>query len=193
MPVLSDIHDQHDAETVGEVLDIIQIPAYLSMQTSLTLAVARTGKVVNVKKGQFVDPGDVKSIIGKIEGEGNHNILLTERGTCFGYHNLIVDMRSFQIMKEMGYPVIFDPTHSIMVYGISSSDPKGGTPQFVPGLSRAAVAAGIQAIFIEVHPNCSEALCDAASMWPLEHLEKLLVQLKSIDELVRSQQEIKLI
>jgi 2-dehydro-3-deoxyphosphooctonate aldolase (KDO 8-P synthase) len=191
VPVLSDIHDQHDAQKAGEVLDVIQIPAYLSMQTSLTLAVARTGKVVNVKKGQFVDPGDVQSIIKKIEGEGNHNILLTERGTCFGYHNLIVDMRSFQIMKEMGYPVIFDPTHSIRVYGISSSDPKGGTPKFVPGLSRAAVAAGIQAIFIETHPNCSEALCDAASMWPLGHLKKLLVQLKAIDELIRSQQEIK--
>jgi 2-dehydro-3-deoxyphosphooctonate aldolase (KDO 8-P synthase) len=191
VPVLSDIHDQHDAQKVGEVLDVIQIPAYLSMQTSLTLAVARTGKVVNVKKGQFVDPGDVQNIIKKIEGEGNHNILLTERGTCFGYHNLIVDMRSFQIMKEMGYPVIFDPTHSIRVYGISSSDPKGGTPKFVPGLSRAAVAAGIQAIFIETHPNCSEALCDAASMWPLSHLKKLLIQLKALDELIRSQQEIK--
>jgi 2-dehydro-3-deoxyphosphooctonate aldolase (KDO 8-P synthase) len=192
VPVLSDVHDQHDAETAAKVLDIIQIPAYLSMQTGLTLAVARTGKVVNVKKGQFVDPGDVKSIIKKIEDEGNHNILLTERGTCFGYHNLIVDMRSFQIMKETGYPVIFDPTHSIRVYGISSSNPKGGTPEFVPALSRAAVAAGIQAIFIETHPNCSEALCDAASMWPLEHLEPLLVQLKSIDELIRSQEEIKL-
>ncbi len=192
VPVLSDVHDQHDAETAAKVLDIIQIPAYLSMQTGLTLAVARTGKVVNVKKGQFVDPSDVKSIIKKIEDEGNHNILLTERGTCFGYHNLIVDMRSFQIMKETGYPVIFDPTHSIRVYGISSSNPKGGTPEFVPALSRAAVAAGIQAIFIETHPNCREALCDAASMWPLEHLEPLLVQLKSIDDLIRSQKEIKL-
>jgi 2-dehydro-3-deoxyphosphooctonate aldolase (KDO 8-P synthase) len=193
VPVLSDIHDQHDAEKAGQVLDVIQIPAYLSMQTSLTLAVARTGKVVNVKKGQFTDPCDVKSIIKKIEGEGNHTILLTERGSCFGYHNLIVDMRSFQIMKDMGYPVIFDPTHSIRVYGISSSDPKGGAPQFVPGLSRAAVATGIHAIFIETHPDCRKALCDASSMWPLEHLEALLVQLKSIDELVRSQQEIKLI
>jgi 2-dehydro-3-deoxyphosphooctonate aldolase (KDO 8-P synthase) len=192
VPVLSDIHDQHDAEKAGEVLDVLQIPAYLSMQTGLTLAVARIGKVVNVKKGQFLDPHDVKSIIGKIEGEGNSNILLTERGTCLGYHNLVVDMRSFQIMKGMGYPVVFDPTHAIRVYGISSSDPRGGAPQFVPALSRAAVAAGIQAVFIETHPNCSEAKCDAASMWPLDHLEPLLVQLKSIDELVRSQEEIKL-
>ena len=185
VPVLSDVHDQHDAEKAGEVLDIIQIPAYLSMQTGLTLAVARTGKVVNVKKGQFVDPGDVKSIIKKIEGEENHNILLTERGTCFGYHNLIVDMRSFQIMKETGYPVVFDPTHSIRVYGISSSDPKGGRPQFVPALSRAAVAAGIQAIFIETHPNCNEALCDAASMLKLDLLPSLLNEVLPISEIIR--------
>jgi len=192
IPVLSDIHDQHDAAAAAEVLDVIQIPAYLSMQTGLTLAVARTGKVVNIKKGQFLDPFDVKNIIGKIEGEGNKNILLTERGSCFGYHNLVVDMRSFKIMRDLGYPVVFDPTHAIRVYGISSSDPRGGAPQFVPSLSRAAVAAGIDAIFIETHPDCENAFCDAASMWPLHYLERLLVQLKAIEGVVRLQKEIEL-
>jgi 2-dehydro-3-deoxyphosphooctonate aldolase (KDO 8-P synthase) len=190
VPVLSDVHDQHDIKSAAEVLDVIQIPAYLSMQTGLVCAAARTGRVINVKKGQFLDPHDMKNIIGKIEGEGNRNILLTERGTCFGYHNLIVDMRSLQILGDMGYPVVFDPTHAIRVYGISSSDPRGGSPQFVPGLSRAAVAAGIDALFIETHPDCSSALCDAASMWPLELLEGLLRQMKEIDILVRKQKEI---
>ena len=192
VPVLSDIHESSHAARAAEVLDVIQIPAYLSMQTSLTLAVAKTGKVVNVKKGQFLDPHDVKNIIRKIEGAGNHQILLTERGSSFGYHNLVADMRSFQIMRELGYPVVFDPTHAIRVYGISSADPRGGTPQYVPGLSRAAVAAGIDAIFIETHSNCKEALCDAASMWPLSLLEKLLVQLIEIHELIQNQEEIKL-
>ena len=190
VPLLSDIHDQHDVAAAAEILDVIQIPAYLSMQTGLTLSVARAGRVVNVKKGQFLDPHDVKNIVRKIEGEGNHQILLTERGSCFGYHNLIVDMRSFSIMREIGYPVVFDPTHAIRVYGISSSDPKGGTPGFVPALSRAGVAAGIDAIFIETHPDCANALCDAASMWPLDLLESLLRQLQPIDELMRKQKKI---
>jgi 2-dehydro-3-deoxyphosphooctonate aldolase (KDO 8-P synthase) len=184
IPVLSDVHNQHDADKAAEILDIIQIPAYLSMQTSLTLAIGKTGKVVNVKKGQFLDPKDVKNIIGKLESVGNHNILLTERGSCFGYHNLIVDFRSIEIMKTLGYPVVFDPTHAIRIYGIPSSDMKGGAPQFVPALSKAAIAVGIQALFIETHPDCEQALCDAASMWPLQQLESLLIQLKSIDDLI---------
>ncbi|MBN1892853.1 3-deoxy-8-phosphooctulonate synthase [bacterium] len=191
VPVISDIHDAHDADRVADVLDIIQIPAYLCMQTSLVLAAARTGKPVNIKKGQFLAPEDVRHIVGKIEGEGNRNILLTERGSCFGYHNLVVDMRSFQIMRETGYPVVFDPTHAIRVYGISSSDPRGGTPQYVPALSRAAVAAGIDALFIETHPDCRSALCDAASMWPLQNLEELLVQVLAIDQCARSQKAFK--
>ena len=192
LPVLSDVHDRHDMKAAAEVLDVIQIPAYLCMQTEMTLDAARTGCVINVKKGQFLDPGDMKHIIGKIEGEGNRRILLTERGACFGYHNLVVDMRSLQIMRGFGYPVVFDPTHAIRIYGVSSADPKGGAPQFVPGLSRAGVASGIDAIFIETHPNCKEALCDAASMWPLDRLEALLTQIKRIDELVRSMEEIRL-
>lgn len=183
VPVLSDIHDQHEAEPAAEVLDVIQIPAYLSMQTSLTLAAARTGKALNIKKGQFLDPTDMKHVIGKVEGVGNHNILLTERGTFFGYHNLVVDFRSLAIMRGLGYPVVFDPTHAVRVYGVPSSDPAGGRPEFVPSLARAAVAAGCEAVFIETHPNCREALCDAASMWPLDRLERLLIHLRRMDEL----------
>ncbi|MCI0512190.1 3-deoxy-8-phosphooctulonate synthase [candidate division KSB1 bacterium] len=185
IPVLSDIHSAADARRAGEVLDVIQIPAYLSMQTSITLAAAETGKVVNVKKGQFLDPADLKNVIQKIEGAGNHQILLTERGTFFGYHNLVVDIRSLPIMRSLGYPVVIDPTHAIRVYGISSSDPAGGRPEFVPALTRAAVAAGCDAVFIETHPNCSAALCDAASMWPLARLEWLLQQIIEIDAVVK--------
>jgi 2-dehydro-3-deoxyphosphooctonate aldolase (KDO 8-P synthase) len=183
IPVLSDIHNEYQAVAAAEVLDVLQIPAYLSMQTSLTVAAARTGRVVNVKKGQFLDPHDMKSVIKKIEFEGNERILLTDRGTFFGYHNLVIDMRSLPIMRALGYPVVIDPTHAIRVYGISSSDPRGGNPEFVPALTRAAIAAGCEAVFIETHPNCSEALCDAASMWPLQKLENLLIQIKRLDEL----------
>lgn len=189
IPVLSDIHNEHEAAPAAEVLDVLQIPAYLSMQTSLTLAAARTGKAINVKKGQFLDPHDMKNVIRKIEEENNYNILLTERGSFFGYHNLVVDFRSLPIMRSLGYPVVIDPTHSIRVYGISSSDPAGGHPEFVPALSRAAIAAGCEAIFIETHPNCSEALCDAASMWPLDKLENLLIQVKRMDDLRRELEE----
>lgn len=192
VPVLSDIHDQHQAAPAAEVLDVIQIPAYLSMQTSLILAAAKTGKPLNIKKGQFLHPEDVSHIVKKIEYAGNHQILLTDRGTFFGYHNLVMDMRSFQIMRQTGYPVVADPTHAIRIYGISSSDPKGGTPQFVPSIARAAVAAGVDAMFIETHPDCKNAKCDAASMWPLKHLESLLAQLKSVDELIRNMKEITL-
>lgn len=189
VPVLSDIHNEHEAAPAAEVLDVLQIPAYLSMQTSLTLAAARTGKAINVKKGQFLDPHDMKNVIQKIEGENNQNILLTERGSFFGYHNLVVDYRSLPIMRSLGYPVVIDPTHSIRVYGISSSDPAGGHPEFVPALSRAAIAAGCEAIFIETHPNCSDALCDAASMWPLDKLENLLIQVKRMDDLRKELEE----
>jgi 2-dehydro-3-deoxyphosphooctonate aldolase (KDO 8-P synthase) len=185
VPVLSDIHNEFEAAAAGQVLDCLQIPAYLSMQTSLTLAAAKTGKAINVKKGQFLAPQDMKNVIAKIEGEGNYHILLTERGTFFGYHNLVVDYRSLPVMRSLGYPVVIDPTHAIRVYGISSSDPSGGNPEFVPALSRAAIAAGCEVIFIETHPNCREALCDAASMWPLDKLENLLIQVKRIDDLRR--------
>ncbi len=185
VPVLSDIHDRCQAEPAAEVLDVIQIPAYLSMQTSITLAAARTGKVINVKKGQFLHPKDVEKIIRKIESTGNHQIILTERGSVFGYHNLVVDMRSFPIMRSFGYPVMFDVTHSIRIYGVPSSDAAGGEPWFVPYLARAGVGAGVDALFVETHPDCKNALCDAASMWPLQKLEELLTQVKQIDTLVK--------
>jgi 2-dehydro-3-deoxyphosphooctonate aldolase (KDO 8-P synthase) len=185
LPVLSDIHNQHDAKACAEVLDVIQIPAYLSMQTALTLAVAKTGKAVNVKKGQFLHPDDMQNVVDKIEGAGNQNILLTDRGTFFGYHNLVLDMRNLKIMRDLGYPVILDPTHAIRKYGVSSSDKRGGAKEFIFSLSRAGTAAGIDAIFIETHPDCDNALCDAASMLPLQRLEDLLIQVKAIDELVK--------
>ena len=186
VPVLSDVHESWQAAPAAEVLDVIQIPAYLSMQTSLAVAVARTGKPVNVKKGQFLDPRDMSKVIGKINSQGNDQILLTERGSFFGYRNLVVDMRSLPIMRKLGYPVVMDATHSVRNYGVPSADPRGGSPEFVPYLARAAVAAGVDAVFIETHPNCAEALCDASSMWPLQKLEELLKQLKEIDALVRS-------
>lgn len=182
VPVLSDIHNVVEASAAADVLDVLQIPAYLCMQTSLTIAAAKTGKPINVKKGQFLDPQDMKNVVNKIEHENNENILLTERGTFFGYRNLVIDFRSLTIMQSLGYPVVIDPTHAIRVYGISSSDPAGGNPHFVPALSRAAVAAGCNVIFIETHPNCSDALCDAASMWELDKLETLLIHVKHIDE-----------
>ena len=187
IPVLSDIHDMHDAQACGEVLDIIQIPAYLSMQTGLTLEVAKTGRVVNVKKGQFLHPGDMQNVINKIEGEGNNKIILTDRGTFFGYHNLVMDMRNLKVMRDLGYPVMLDPTHAIRKYGVSSSDKRGGAKEFIFTLSRAGTAAGIDAIFIETHPDCDNALCDAASMLPIQRLEALLTQVKAIDELVKKE------
>jgi 2-dehydro-3-deoxyphosphooctonate aldolase (KDO 8-P synthase) len=183
IPVLSDIHNEFQEEPAAQVLDVIQVPAYLSMQTSLVLAAAKTGTPLNIKKGQFLDPEDMKTVIQKIESCNNTNILLTERGTFFGYHNLVVDMRALVTMRNLGYPVVVDPTHSIRVYGISSSDSAGGNPHFVPSLSRAALAAGCEAIFIETHPHCEKALCDAASMWPLDKLEPLLLQAKTMHEM----------
>jgi 2-dehydro-3-deoxyphosphooctonate aldolase (KDO 8-P synthase) len=183
IPVISDIHSIEQAEPAAEVLDVIQIPAYLSMQTTLTIAAAKTGRVVNVKKGQFLAPEDMKNVIGKIERQGNEKIILTERGTVLGYHNLVVDFRSFKKMRDLGYPVMFDPTHSVRIYGLPSSDPRGGAPQFIFPLTRAGVAAGIDALFIETHPCVNEALCDAASMLPMERLEELLIQVKEIRDI----------
>ncbi len=189
VPVLSDVHDERQARAAADVLDVLQIPAYLSMQTTLVVAAAKTGKAINVKKGQFLDPADMKNVIKKIENQGNENILLTERGTFFGYHNLVVDIRSLPVMRKLGYPVVIDPTHSIRVYGISSSDPAGGRPEFVPALTRAAVAAGCECVFIETHPDCANALCDAASMWPLQKLENLLHQIVATDTLRREMEK----
>ncbi|MCY4544084.1 MAG: 3-deoxy-8-phosphooctulonate synthase [Gemmatimonadetes bacterium] len=185
VPVLSDVHSLQEADAAAEVLDILQLPAHLSMQTELTLALARTGKTVNVKKGQFLAPGDMASVVSKIESTGNRQILLTDRGVSFGYHDLVADMRSLPIMRRIGYPVVFDATHVVRLYGRPSSEPSGGTPEFIEPLARAAVATGCDAVFIETHPRVSEALCDAASMLPLDRLEPLLERLQAIDEVVR--------
>ena len=181
VPVLSDVHYPEEVAPCAEVLDIIQIPAYLCMQTGLTLAVAKAGKVVNVKKGQFLAPEDVGHIVKKIEEAGNDKILLTERGSCFGYHNLVVDFTALPIMRTLGYPVVFDVTHTIRKYGKPSADPAGGSPEFIEPLARAGVACGCDAIFIETHPEPGKAQCDAASMLPLERLEKLLRSLMELD------------
>ena len=180
LPILSDVHSIEQVAAAADVLDIVQIPAYLCMQTELTIEIARRAKVVNVKKGQFIAPENIKNVINKIEEEGNSNIILTERGVSFGYQNLVVDMRSFQVMRKHGYPVIFDITHSVRVYGIPSKDPKGGTPEFIPTLGRAGVAAGVDGVFIETHPNPPEALCDASSQWKLDEMGALISQLQSI-------------
>ena len=185
LPVLSDIHSIEQVAPAADVLDVVQIPAYLCMQTELTIEVAKRARVVNLKKGQFIAPENMKNVVRKIEEEGNSNIILTERGTSFGYQSLVVDMRSFQIMRKFGYPVIFDVTHSVRVYGIPSKDPKGGTPEFIPTLGRAGVAAGVDGVFIETHPNPTEALCDASSQWRLDDLSDLMLQLKSVHDLTR--------
>lgn len=187
VPVLSDVHGENDVAAAAEVLDVIQIPAYLCMQTSLTLLAGKTGKVINVKKGQFLHPQDMINVVKKLEYAGNRRIILTERGACFGYRSLVVDMRSFPLMRELGYPVMFDPTHSIRNYGISSSDKKGGSPELIPYIARAGIAAGCDAIFIETHDRMNEALCDAASMLPFDQLEPLLETLMEIDKIVRPQ------
>ena len=180
VPVLSDVHSTSDVEAAAEVLDVLQIPAYLSQQTSLAVAVGRTGKPVNVKKGQFVAPEDMRNTVEKIRSTGNRRILLTERGSCFGYRTLVVDFRSLEILRGLGCPTVFDATHAVRIYGRPSRDPEGGTPQFIPLLARAGVAAGADAVFIETHPEPAKGLCDASSMWPLRNLESLLRRLVAI-------------
>jgi len=186
LPILSDVHYPEQMSEAGEVLDIIQIPAYLCMQTDLMVAAAKTGKVINIKHGQFLAPENMAKPAEKAVEAGNSQIILTERGYTFGYNDLIVDPRSFYHMAKTGYPVVFDVTHSIRKYGIPSSDPNGGAREFLPTLARAGVAAGIDGIFVEAHPNPPEALCDAASQYYLDHLEEFLKPLIEIHNLVKS-------
>ena len=183
MPVLSDIHSPEEVAYAAEVLDVFQIPAFLCRQTDLIVAASKTGKPVNIKKGQFLAPWEVKNIIEKFTSTGNHNLLITERGTSFGYNNLVVDMRSILIMQEFGYPVIFDATHSVQLPGGLGSA-SGGQREFVAPLSKAAVAVGCNGLFLEVHPDPDKALCDGPNMLRLDDLEKLLTTIKSIDELL---------
>jgi 2-dehydro-3-deoxyphosphooctonate aldolase (KDO 8-P synthase) len=186
LPLLSDVHGIEHVEACAQVLDVIQIPAYLSQQTSLTLAVARTGKPVNVKKGQFMAPEDMVATLGKIRRTGNENILLTERGSSFGYRTLVVDMRSIPKMKSLGVPVVMDATHAVRVYGVSSGDARGGEPEHIETLALAGVAAGADAVFLETHPRPREALCDAMSMLALGRIEGILKRLRDVHEAVRS-------
>ena len=182
VPILSDVHDVDQARMAGEILDIIQIPAFLCRQTDLIVAAAKTGKTVNVKKGQFMAPWDVKGIVQKMQEAGNHNLLLTERGVSFGYNNLVSDFRSLPIMRSLGYPVVFDATHSVQKPGGLGTS-SGGESQYIPLLARCAVAAGVDAIFLETHPNPSKALSDGPNTLPLKNLEKLLKELIAIDRI----------
>lgn len=177
LPVLSDIHYPDQIKAAADVLDIIQIPAYLCMQTILVVEAAKTGKAINLKHGQFIAPENMSKPVKKVESEGNKNIILTERGYTFGYNDLVVDPRSFYEMRKFDYPVVFDITHSIRKYGIPSADPKGGMREYLPVLSRSGVAAGVDGIFIEVHPDPANAKCDAASQLKLDHLEEFLMPL----------------
>jgi 2-dehydro-3-deoxyphosphooctonate aldolase (KDO 8-P synthase) len=180
IPVLSDIHCQKEISEAAKVLDIIQIPAFLCRQTDIVITAAKTGKVINVKKGQFLAPWDILPILKKIESTGNKKILITERGVCFGYNNLVSDFRSLSIMRGFGYPVIYDATHSIQLPGAKGIS-SGGQREFVAGLSRAAVAFGCNGLFLEVHPDPDKALCDGPNMINLKELEKLLKQIKKIE------------
>lgn len=184
IPVLSDIHSIEQVAPAAEVLDVIQIPAFLCRQTDLLVAAAKSGCVINVKKGQFLAPWDMKNVAGKIAASGNENIILTERGASFGYNNLVVDMRSFPVMRDTGYPVVFDATHSVQLPG-GQGDCSGGQREFVEYLSRAAVATGIDGIFMEVHEDPDKALCDGPNSIPLNELAVLLKTLKAIDALVK--------
>lgn len=184
VPVLTDVHSADEASEAGEVVDIVQVPAFLCRQTDIVVAAGKTGRVVNLKKGQFMAPEDMEAIVKKVESTGNKNILLTERGTTFGYHNLVVDMRSLVIMREIGYPVVFDATHSLQLPG-AAGGVSSGQPQFIILLARAAVACGCDALFVETHPDVKKALSDAQSMLPLEQLETLLEQVTQIDQLLK--------
>ena len=184
VPALSDIHEAAQAAAAAEVLDVLQIPAFLCRQTDLLHAAAQTGKPVNVKKGQFLSPGEMKNVIAKLTESGCESILLTERGSSFGYNNLVVDMRSLAILRSFGYPVVFDATHSVQLPG-GGGDRSAGQREFVPVLARAAAAAGIDALFLEVHDNPAEALSDGPNMVPVAELESLLTQVLAIDRAAR--------
>ncbi len=183
-PILTDIHYPDHAAPAAEVCDVLQIPAYLCMQSGLLVAAAKTGRVVNIKHGQFLAPDNMKHPVGKVVASGNDQIILTERGYTMGYNDLVVDPRAFYHMAQLGYPVVFDITHSIRKYGIPSADAKGGAREFLPVLSRAGVAAGVDGVFIETHPEPEKALCDAASqlcVYDLEEFLKPLLELHAIE------------
>ena len=184
VPVCSDVHDVTQLEQAAKVLDWMQIPAFLCRQTDLVCGAAKTGNAVNVKKGQFMAPEDMQNVLRKMEDTGNTNLSLTERGVSFGYHNLVVDMRAFPIMRQFGYPVIFDATHSVQLPGGMGTS-TGGQREFIPYLARAAVATGVDGFFMEVHDNPPEGLSDSTNMLYLSSLESLLKELIAIDNIVK--------
>ncbi len=186
IPVTSDVHRETDVRRASEVLDIIQVPAFLCQQTSLLLAVGSAGRPVNLKKGQFLSPEAMAGPVGKVRSTGNRQVLVTERGTCFGYNRLVADMGCLQVLRTTGCPVLFDATHVVRNYGMPSGDPRGGTPELVPLLVRAAVAAGCDGLFLETHPDPPHALCDASSMIPLRAIGEILRPAKAIHDLVRT-------
>ncbi|OGS20879.1 MAG: 3-deoxy-8-phosphooctulonate synthase [Elusimicrobia bacterium RIFOXYA2_FULL_39_19] len=185
IPVVSDVHCRNEIPYAAEVLDILQIPAYLSPQTDMVVEAAKTKRIINIKKGQFLAPWDMKKICEKAKSTGNEKIFLTERGAIFGYNNLVCDMRSYSIMQELGYPVFADVTHMVRMPGPPSKDAKGGQSQFIYPLTLASVGAGCDGLFLEVHPEPAKALCDAVSMLALDKLERLLIKAKAINEIVR--------
>jgi len=184
LTALTDIHESSQAAPASEVVDILQIPAFLARQTDLLVAAGKTGRVVNVKKPQFVSPADMKNVVEKVASTGNTKIILTERGSSFGYQNLVVDFRGIPQMRKFGYPVVFDATHSVQLPG-GQGHASGGQPEFIEPLARAAVAAGVDGIFIETHDNPAKALSDGANALPLDQLAGLLSRLKEISALVR--------
>jgi len=184
VPVLTDIHEAAQAKPAAEVCDVLQIPALLCRQTDLLLAAGRTGAAVNIKKGQFMAPQDMGNVVEKITITGNRKIILTERGSSFGYQNLVVDMRSFGIMRRLGYPVVFDVTHAVQLPG-AAGKASGGQPEFIEPLARAGVAAGVDGVFMEVHDNPAKALSDGANALPLDKFEPLLRRLQRLGELAR--------
>ncbi len=183
VPIISDVHRISEVAAAARVLDIIQVPAFLCRQTDVIVEVARSNKVVNIKKGQFLAPWDIGHVVEKITSAGNRKILITERGTMFGYNNLVVDFRGFMIMRRMGYPVIFDATHSVQLPGGAGSS-SGGQRDYAPMLARAAVAAGIEGVFLEVHQNPDQARCDGPNSLKLDSVYDLLSQLKTIHQTV---------
>lgn len=184
LPVISDIHSIEQIDEAAAVLDILQIPAFLCRQTDLVVAAAKSGKVLNIKKGQFLAPWDMANVVGKAVDSGNSNLILTERGVSFGYNNLVSDMRSLPILRRLGYPVVFDATHSVQLPG-GQGGTSGGQREFVEYLGRAAVATGIDGIFMEVHENPDKALCDGPNSVKLDDLSELLKKLKAIDAIVK--------
>jgi 2-dehydro-3-deoxyphosphooctonate aldolase (KDO 8-P synthase) len=184
LPILTDIHDASQAAPAAEVADILQIPAFLARQTDLLLAAAKTGRIINLKKAQFLSPWDMGNVAEKVASSGNQNIILTERGASFGYNNLVVDMRSFPALQKFGYPVVYDVTHSIQLPG-GQGDASGGQPEFIETLARAGVAAGVDGLFLETHDNPSAALSDGPNALPLSQLPQLLSRVKELSTLVR--------